>query len=212
VRSGLVASLTRPGGNTTGINFFTQEVAAKRFLLLRELVPKPSGSQFLSIRPVSRIPNRRCRLEGGLISPDLISMWRGAASYVDRILRGEKPADLPVQLPVKYETVLNMKTAKALKWPVERNGAELDRGAACGGCARRTSIADRKQPARRAYKRGKEILVPWRRHAGNLLGRCTPIVFAMRKGAPDRLRSHAGLGRSACGRSCHPFTIDRSPG
>ena len=54
--------------------------------------------------------------DGGLISyaPDTISMWRGAASYVDRILRGEKPANLPVQLPTKYETVLNMKTAKAL--------------------------------------------------------------------------------------------------
>jgi putative ABC transport system substrate-binding protein len=41
-------------------------------------------------------------------------MFRQAATYVDRILRGDKPADLPVQAPVKYETVLNLKTAKAL--------------------------------------------------------------------------------------------------
>jgi putative ABC transport system substrate-binding protein len=41
-------------------------------------------------------------------------MYHQAAAYVDRILRGDKPADLPVQAPVKYETVLNLKTAKAL--------------------------------------------------------------------------------------------------
>ena len=55
-------------------------------------------------------------LGGGLISygPDLIDQFRRAATYVDRILTGEKPADMPVQAPTKYELVINLKTAKAL--------------------------------------------------------------------------------------------------
>jgi putative ABC transport system substrate-binding protein len=53
---------------------------------------------------------------GGLVSygPNYVDQYRQAAHYVDRVLKGEKPADLPVQAPTKYETILNLKTAKAL--------------------------------------------------------------------------------------------------
>jgi putative ABC transport system substrate-binding protein len=61
-------------------------------------------------------PFRYFVTSGGLISygPDFVGQFRQAAGYVDRILKGEKPADLPVQAPVKYQLVVNLKTAKAL--------------------------------------------------------------------------------------------------
>jgi putative ABC transport system substrate-binding protein len=61
-------------------------------------------------------PNRTFVESGGLVSygPNLEDQFRRAASYVDRILKGAKPADLPVQAPTKYELLVNLKTAKAL--------------------------------------------------------------------------------------------------
>jgi putative tryptophan/tyrosine transport system substrate-binding protein len=189
VQLGLVVSLARPGGNATGINFFQQEVAAKRLRLLHDLVPKavrvavllnpandlvtkstlrevqeaaptiglqiqilnattigeidatfatfahvrpdalfvaPDGffsgrrGQFAILTAVNKIPaaysNRNYVAAGGLLSygTDLTDMFHQVGVYTGRILKGEKPADLPVLQSTKFEFVLNLQTARAL--------------------------------------------------------------------------------------------------
>ncbi len=188
VGAGLVASLSRPGGNTTGFTVFDYEIGAKWLELLKEIAPNltrvgvirdPSATasvgQFAVIEFAARLarvdisalggqdgediertvgefargadrglvsvasplinnnssliislaarhrlpatyPFRSFVAEGGLIcyGPDAIDMHRQAAGYVNRLLKGEKPSDLPVQAPTKFELVINLKTAKAL--------------------------------------------------------------------------------------------------
>jgi putative ABC transport system substrate-binding protein len=78
------------------------------------------GDQIIALAARHKLPavygDRHFVTGGGLISygPDRVDQFRRAAAYVDRIFKGEKPADLPVQLPTKYELVINVKTAKAL--------------------------------------------------------------------------------------------------
>jgi ABC-type uncharacterized transport system substrate-binding protein len=189
VRLGLVASLARPGGNLTGINFFITELAAKRLALLHELVPKavriavlvnPANApaietalrdipeaaralglqiQFLKASTRSEIeaafttlvrdradalfvapdiffvsrrvqfatlaarygipaayPAREVVEAGGLMSygTDRVDMYRQVGAYTGQILKGAKPADLPVLQSTKFEFVINMQTARAL--------------------------------------------------------------------------------------------------
>ena len=81
-------------------------------LVGRELIPALAAKHKLP----AVYPARDFVTRGGLVSyaADFIDQYRRAASYVDRILKGEKPGDLPVQAPTKYELVINLKTAKAL--------------------------------------------------------------------------------------------------
>ena len=189
VGGGFVASLSRPGGNTTGFSSFEDTMSAKWLELLKEVVPQTtrvaiirnpasaSASQFLmgaiqalasssgvqlimiDVRDDADIGRgfdvlSRSSIDGLIVMPDPITLvhrdriielatehklptvypyryfavaggllsyghssadiWRRAAFYVDRILKGSKPADLPVQNPTKFELVVNLKTAKVL--------------------------------------------------------------------------------------------------
>ena len=189
VKFGLVKSLARPGGNATGVNFFTAELIAKRLSLLRELAPKAArvavlvnpadaynaeitlrdvnaaaptiGLQVLVfnartgdeidaafaalmrerpdalfVAPGAFFNNQRVQLAtlaarhaipasyavrdyaeaGGLMSygTSITDMFRQVGVYAGRILKGEKPADLPVVQATKFEFVINLRTAKAL--------------------------------------------------------------------------------------------------
>ncbi len=88
----------------------------KRLSLLALLLTLTSCQNPSRPLPLDSLVDRYFVEDGGLTSygASLIGLYRCVASYVDRIFKGEKPADLPVQAPTKYELAINLKTAKAL--------------------------------------------------------------------------------------------------
>jgi putative ABC transport system substrate-binding protein len=103
IETAIIALGREPGGGLAVPAFPTLHPSAIISAAARNKVPA-----------VYALPN--AARDGGLLSygVDQVDLYRGAATYVDRILRGEKPGDLPVQFPTKFETVVNLKTAKAL--------------------------------------------------------------------------------------------------
>src|SRR5262249_61131597 len=89
-------------------------------IVLPDTFPFSNRAPLIALAARHRLPAiyavRGQAIDGGLLSygPNTIDLYRRAAGYVNRILKGEKPADLPVQAPTKYELVINLKTAKAL--------------------------------------------------------------------------------------------------
>jgi putative ABC transport system substrate-binding protein len=150
VKLGLVANLARPGGNATGINFFTAELAAKRLGLLRELLPAATrvavlanpadpirletivaevktaaGAVGLRLQVVNASTSREIDAAfatlaaappGGLMSygANITDAYHQAGVYAGRILKGAKPADLPVQQSTKFELVINLQAARTI--------------------------------------------------------------------------------------------------
>ncbi|HET8532181.1 MAG TPA: ABC transporter substrate-binding protein [Methylomirabilota bacterium] len=138
VAAGLAASLARPGGNVTGVTSLNRNLIGKRLELVKQLLPQAARiailqdpdnrATTLSAREAARAakplgiavpmmaPAREYAEAGGLVSygTDYPALFRQAAAYVDRILHGAKPAELPIEQPVKFELVINLKTIRAL--------------------------------------------------------------------------------------------------
>jgi putative tryptophan/tyrosine transport system substrate-binding protein len=122
VGAGLVASLARPGGNVTGLSpaFEALKAQADALYVAQDALVAANRTRILTLALSAQQPTifgtRDFVQAGALMSygPNFPDQFRRAAELVDKILRGAKPADLPVEQPTKFELVINLATAKAL--------------------------------------------------------------------------------------------------
>jgi ABC-type uncharacterized transport system substrate-binding protein len=116
VRLGLVASLAKPGGSLTGVNFLAGKLTAKRLGLLREFVPTATRVAVTRHALPASYGSREHAEIGGLMSygPSLFDGFRQLGAYAGRVLNGTKPADLPVVQSSKFELIINHQTARML--------------------------------------------------------------------------------------------------
>jgi len=137
----LVASLARPEGNVTGLSALGPELNTKRLEVIKDAIPKLARVGFLrdmqagstlavelkELAAKNRLPaiyhQGRFAEDGGLMyyGVNLLDLNRRAATYVDKILKGAKPADLPVEQPMKFEFVINLKATKQIGLTIPPN-------------------------------------------------------------------------------------------
>jgi putative ABC transport system substrate-binding protein len=110
-RLGLIASLARPGGNVTGLDALVVLLDPNVSSFRSDVIAMATRLHVPSVYPTLEFAD-----DGGLVaySTDVRSQFRRAASYVDRILKGAKPADLPIERPTRFELVVNLKSARSL--------------------------------------------------------------------------------------------------
>jgi putative ABC transport system substrate-binding protein len=116
--TGLVQSLSHPGGNITGLSGQVTDLAGKPLGLLREIRPALHTVAFLGLAKTGNAAMFLRETRGAADGLGVTVLVRRAAYYVDRILKGAKPADLPMEQPTEFQLIIKTRTAQQLGWTI----------------------------------------------------------------------------------------------